>query len=71
MRRVSAPCAEKAAGTAAFLIKEFNQEIVSDKEKESRYCVKTVPAHGCVSIVYAEAAIEGIGYGSLISASSS
>ena len=43
----------------------------SDKTKESRYCVKTVPAHGCVSIVRAEADIEGNGYGSLISASSS
>ena len=43
----------------------------SDKTKESRNRVKTVPAHGCVSIVRAEAAIEGIGYGSLISASSS
>ena len=30
-----------------------------------------VPAHGRVSIVRAEAAIKGIGYGSLISASSS
>ena len=43
----------------------------SDKTKESRYRVETVPAHGCVSIVRAEAAIEGIGYGSLISARSS
>ena len=43
----------------------------SDKTKESRYCVETVPTHGCVSIVCAEAAVKGIGYGSLISASSS
>ena len=43
----------------------------SDQTKESQYCVETVPAHGCVSIVRAEATIKGIGYGSLISASSS
>ena len=42
----------------------------SDKTKESRYCVESVPAHGCFRIVRAEAAIEEIGYGSLISASS-
>ena len=41
------------------------------KEKIEPVLRKTVPAHGCVSIVRVEAAVEGIGYGSLISASSS